>query len=113
MRSETILINPPLPPVTIQAIRPPSGLVILPNTAIALIGSAVNIENNGSIFAFGGVVDLGGVKNGEVALVPNGNKFALSYTNVSQLGNVQLSGTSSVNNIGVTEGDQLGQPAIR
>jgi filamentous hemagglutinin family protein len=106
VRSQSLPIPPlPLPPETTQLIRTPSGLITLPNTAIALIGSKVNIENNGSLFSLGGVIELGGVRNGEVALIPNGNKFGLSYTEVIKFGNVQLSGNASVNNVGLTEGD--------
>ncbi|MBD2178725.1 filamentous hemagglutinin N-terminal domain-containing protein [Pseudanabaena sp. FACHB-1998] len=105
VRSQADPIFPlPLPPEILPVIRPPSGLILLPSSTIALVGNAVNVENNGSLFILGGEVELGGVRNGEVALSPYGNRFTLSYENVKKFGNIQVSDQASVSNIGAQEG---------
>ncbi|NUN64388.1 filamentous hemagglutinin N-terminal domain-containing protein [Pseudanabaena biceps] len=106
VRSQSEPLTPlPLPLEVTQVIRKPAGLILSPNSTIALIGSAVNLENQGSLFVLGGAIELGGVRSGEVSLIANGQKFAIAYPNVSQFGNVKISGEASVNNIGLQQGD--------
>lgn len=105
VRSQAAPIFPlPIPPELLSIIRPPSGLILPPNSTIALIGNSINIENSGSLFVLGGKVELGGIQKGEVILTPKGNRFMLSYDFTKKLGNIRLAGQATVSNIGLQEG---------
>ncbi|PZU97091.1 MAG: hypothetical protein DCE90_08120 [Pseudanabaena sp.] len=106
VRSQASPIFPlPLPTEVTETLRPISGLILLPTATLALIGSSINFEKQASVIVLGGKVGLGAVLSGEVKLTPTNNKFAISYDNVNQFGNIKMSDNSSINNIGQIEGD--------
>jgi len=106
VRSQADPIFPlPLPPEILQVNRPPVGLITSPNKTLALIGNQINIENNGSLFSLGGQIEVSGIRNGEVRLIPYHDRFGFSYNNIVNFGNVTISGESRLINIGLTEGN--------
>ncbi|MFB2879190.1 filamentous hemagglutinin N-terminal domain-containing protein [Floridanema aerugineum] len=83
------------------------GLEVLPGQTLALIGGDLNL-NNGNLTAFQGEIQLGSVASpGLVSLLPTATGIALDYSGISNFGNIELSGSASVNTSG------LGGGAIR
>jgi len=106
VRSQADPIFPlPLPPEILQVIRPPVGLITSPNKTLALIGNQINIENNGSLFSLGGQIEVSGIRNGEVELIPYDNRFGFGYSNIADYGNITVSDNARLINIGLTEGN--------
>ena len=71
------------------------GLAIAPGQTIGLVGNGINV-NGGIVTAPSGRIELGSVGNGQVGIVQNPIGFQLSYENVKQFGNIQLSNRSSL-----------------
>ena len=71
------------------------GLAIAPGQTISLVGNGINF-NGGIVTAPSGRIELASVGNGQVGIVQNPIGFQLSYENVKQFGNIQLSNRSSL-----------------
>ncbi len=83
------------------------GLQVPPGQTLALIGGDL-ILDSGNLTAFSGEIHLGSVASpGLVSFTPTATGLAFDYTNITNFGNIELSGTASVNASG------LGGGAIR
>jgi filamentous hemagglutinin family protein len=95
----------PIPPINPQIPIPTNvGLQVLPGQTLALIGGDL-IFNSGNLTAFQGNILLGSVGSpGLVSFVPSSNGLALNYQGIQSFGNIELSGTASVNASGLGGG---------
>jgi filamentous hemagglutinin family protein len=95
----------PIPPINPQIPIPTNvGLQVLPGQTLALIGGDL-IFNSGNLTAFQGNILLGSVSSpGLVSFVPTSNGLALNYQGIQSFGNIELSGTASVNVSGLGGG---------
>lgn len=80
------------PPNSIGA---PLGLAVSPGQSLGLVGGEV-LLNNGNIAAFEGNIELGGVVNGSVNLIPTPSGFTLDYQGITQPGSIQIVNNSVV-----------------
>ncbi len=88
----------------IQGTTLPVGLAVPPGQTLALVGGDV-IFNNGFATAFSGNIQLGSVASpGLVSFNITPIGLGLDYTNVANLGNIELSGLSAVTASGPGEG---------
>ena len=71
------------------------GLAIAPGQTIALVGNGINF-NGGIVTAPSGRIEIGSVGNGQVGIVQTPVGFQLSYDNVNQFGDIQLSNRASL-----------------
>jgi filamentous hemagglutinin family protein len=78
-----------------NSIGAPLGLAVSPGQSLGLVGGEV-VLNNGNLAAFEGNIELGGVVEGSVNLVPNNTGFSLDYQAVIQPGSIQLVNNSVV-----------------
>lgn len=95
----------PLPPINTPIPIPTNvGLQVQAGQTLALIGGDL-ILNNGNLTAFSGNIQLGSVASPGIVsftLTPTGP--ALDYSAIAQKGNIELSGTASVNASGLGGG---------
>jgi filamentous hemagglutinin family protein len=74
-----------------------TGLQVKPGKTLALVGGDVSL-NGGLLTAPGGRIELGSVNpTGQVGVNSHNGRFALDYSNVPNLGNIQLSQKSLLN----------------
>ena len=93
----------------IEGTTVPVGLGVPPGQTLALVGGDL-IFNNGFVSAFSGNIQLGSVASPGVVsfnITPIG--LGLDYTNVAKLGNIELSGSSTV----IASGPGGGAIAVR
>ncbi len=96
----------PLPPINTPIPIPTNvGLQVQAGQTLALIGGDL-ILNNGNLTAFSGNIQLGSVASPGIVsftLTPTGP--ALDYSAITKKGNIELSGTASVNGSGLGGGN--------
>jgi filamentous hemagglutinin family protein len=79
-----------------------TGLQVKPGKTLALVGGDINL-NGGLLTATGGRIELGSVNGtGQVGVNSQNGGFALNYSNVPNLGNIQLSQKSLLNVSGIS-----------
>lgn len=88
-----------------EAIDTNVALRVQPNQTLALVGGDILMEG-ATLKTAGGRIELGSVaSNGLVSLVPIEKGFSLSYNNLQNLGNIQLSQQTAVDATGDGGGD--------
>ncbi|NER38377.1 MAG: S-layer family protein [Oscillatoria sp. SIO1A7] len=74
----------------------PSGLQVPAERTLALVGGGIEIAG-GNLTAAGGRIELGSVASeGIVSLTPTGDGLTLGYEEISEFGNINLTGASSL-----------------
>ncbi|AFY83664.1 filamentous hemagglutinin N-terminal domain-containing protein [Oscillatoria acuminata] len=80
----------------------PQGMGVAPGQTFALVGG--NVSLNGAVVTVpSGRIEIGGVTNGEVDVVPTPGGMVLGYDRVAEFGNIQLSDRSSLFNPAVAD----------
>jgi filamentous hemagglutinin family protein len=82
---------------------PHRGLAVKAGQTLALVGSKIDL-NGGILTAPEGLVELGGVMQGNVGLNTNASGFSINYGGVSEFGDVQMSARSLVDVNGINAG---------
>jgi filamentous hemagglutinin family protein len=82
---------------------PHQGLAVKAGQTLALVGSKIDL-NGGILSAPEGLVELGGVMQGNVGLNTNASGFSLNYGGVSEFGDIQLRERSLVDANGINAG---------
>jgi filamentous hemagglutinin family protein len=77
----------------------PVGLQVAPGQTLALVGGNISLEG-GNLTAEEGRIELGSVGEGIVSLTPSNSGWTLSYENVSNFKDVNLSQAASVDTSG-------------
>ncbi|MGR3278975.1 two-partner secretion domain-containing protein [Acaryochloris marina NIES-2412] len=84
----------------------PPGLQVLPGKNLVLLGGDLSL-NGGILFAPGGHIELGSVKQGQVVIDTSTNQWSFNYQPQSTLGRVELTNRSFLDTTG-TGGASLG-----
>ncbi|MCT7982228.1 filamentous hemagglutinin N-terminal domain-containing protein [Laspinema sp. A4] len=79
----------------LNSIGVPLGLAVFPGQSLGLVGGEV-LLNNGNLAAFEGNIEIGGVVNGSVNLIPSPSGFTLDYQEITQPGSIQIVNNSVV-----------------
>ncbi|WP_052315692.1 filamentous hemagglutinin N-terminal domain-containing protein [Oscillatoria acuminata] len=80
----------------------PQGMGVAPGQTFALVGG--NVSLNGAVVTVpSGRIEIGGVTNGEVDVLPTPGGMVLGYDRVAEFGNIQLSDRSSLFNPAVAD----------
>lgn len=88
--------NPDIVPIN------PQGIGVAPGQTFALVGGSVSL--NGAVVTVpSGRIEIGGVTNGEVDVVPTPGGMVLGYDRVAEFGNIQLSDRSSLFNPAIAD----------
>ncbi|NJM99897.1 MAG: S-layer family protein [Phormidesmis sp. RL_2_1] len=84
-------------------LSPRTGLSVLPNQTIALIGGDINFDG-GILRTPGGDVEIGSVANGEVSLSTSIDGLSFDYENVTSFGGLSFSKLSFIETSGAPAG---------